>query len=64
MNQLMTELGQVYYQYRPAEPQQPTLMCLPAFGWDATDYNFKHLMARLAWAVAFIVKWCALSRIF
>lgn len=47
MNQLMTELGQVYYQYRPAGPQQPTLMCLPAFGWDATDYNFKHLMARL-----------------
>lgn len=33
MNQLMTELGQVYYQYRPAGPQQPTLMCLPAFGW-------------------------------
>lgn len=47
MSQLMTKLGQVDYQYRPAAPQQPTLLWLPAFGWDATDYNFKHLMAQL-----------------
>ena len=39
MNQLMTELGQVYYQYRPAGPQQPTLMCLPAFGWELQKYS-------------------------
>ena len=47
MSQLMTKFGQVDYQYRPAAAQQPTILWVPAFGWDATNYNFKHLMMQL-----------------
>lgn len=41
---LQTDLGKVHYYYRRPNQGATTVLFIPAFGWDSTYYNFKHLI--------------------
>lgn len=44
---LETPFGTIHYHYRRAKLGQVTIVVVPAFGWDTTYGNFKHLLDQL-----------------